>query len=227
MAQKRKLRLHLYQKKKSKERGNDMTVTSIIPLDKRRSKVFLDEDFALALYKGEIRKYHLEEGAFLEPETYREILETILYKRARERVLYLLKGGDRTEADIRGKLKEGCYPQEAIDHAISFLKEYRYIDDERYARHYIESRGSRKSSRQISYDLQQKGLPRDVVSQLLENNPVKEEEQIEKFLKKKGYDKNRSTREEKAKIAAALGRKGFSFDCIRKKMEEDFDNETS
>ena len=39
-----------------------MTVTEIIPLDKRRSKVILDEDFALALYNGEIKRYHMEAG---------------------------------------------------------------------------------------------------------------------------------------------------------------------
>ena len=39
-----------------------MTVTEIIPLDKRRSKVILDEDFALALYNGEINRYHMEAG---------------------------------------------------------------------------------------------------------------------------------------------------------------------
>ena len=55
-----------------------MTVTEIIPLDKRRSKVILDEDFALALYNGEIKRYHMEAGEELPEETYREILEEIL-----------------------------------------------------------------------------------------------------------------------------------------------------
>ena len=59
-----------------------MTVTEITPLDKRRSKVILDEDFALALYNGEIKRYHIETGEELPEETYREIMEEILLKRA-------------------------------------------------------------------------------------------------------------------------------------------------
>lgn len=198
-----------------------MTVTTIVPLDKRKSKVFLEEDFALILYKGEIKKYHLEEGQPIEPDTYREITETVLRKRARERALYLLKSGDRTEGDIRRKLKEGCYPEEAIEQTIAFLKEYRFLDDERYAKQYINSRGSRKSSRQISYELQQKGLSREVLQRLLEENPIVEEEQIRKYLKKKGYDREQTERKERAKISASLGRKGFSFDVIKKVMGEE------
>ena len=78
-----------------------MTVTEIIPLDKRRSKVILDEDFALALYNGEIKRYHMEAGEDLPEETYREILEEILLKRAVERVCYLLKSSDKTELELR------------------------------------------------------------------------------------------------------------------------------
>lgn len=202
-----------------------MTVTSIIPLDKRRSKVFLEEDFAFVLYKGEIKKYHIAEGNPLEQETYREIMETILYKRARERALYYLKGGDRSEQEVRSKLKEGFYPGEAIDEALRFLKEYRFVDDERYARQYIQTRGSRKSKRQINYELKQKGLPRAEVQRLLEENPIEEEDQIRKFLYKKGYDPEQMEAKEKAKIAASLGRKGFSFDIIHKLMAENYDNE--
>ena len=107
-----------------------MTVTEITPLDKRRSKVILDEDFALALYNGEIKRYHIETGEELPEETYREIMEEILLKRAVERVCYLLKSSDKTEQELRKKLKDGYYPGEAIDYAIEFLKKHRYINDE-------------------------------------------------------------------------------------------------
>ncbi len=51
-----------------------MTVVEIVPVDKRRSKVILDEDFTLVLYRGEIRKFGIEEGKPLTEETYQEIL---------------------------------------------------------------------------------------------------------------------------------------------------------
>ncbi|MEG0368684.1 MAG: regulatory protein RecX [Hungatella sp.] len=199
-----------------------MLITSIAPLDQRRSKIFLEENFILVLYQGELRRYHLEVGSELTPEDYREILETILCKRARERALYLMKYSDKTEREIRRKLKDGFYPEEAIDRAVAFLKEYRYIDDESYATRYIECYGSKKSRRQMHYDLQQKGLPRELVESLLQASPVDEETQIIRFLQKKDYDMEHTNQKDRSKLVASLARKGFAFDTIRKVMQEAF-----
>jgi len=34
-----------------------MIVSEIVPFDKKRSKIYLDEEYAFLLYKGEIRQY--------------------------------------------------------------------------------------------------------------------------------------------------------------------------
>ena len=91
-----------------------MQIMAVTPFDKRRSKVLISEDFAFVLYNGEIRRYHIEEGAELTEERYRQILDEVLRKRARERAIYLLKEKDRTEAELTKKLREGFYPEEVI-----------------------------------------------------------------------------------------------------------------
>ncbi len=196
-----------------------MRIISVTPLDKRRSKVLTDEDFAFALYRGELRAYNIEEGSQLSLEVYQEILEKILFKRAKERTLYLLRSRDRTELEIRRKLKDGYYPQEAIDYAVDFLKRYRFVDDENYGRNYISTYGDKKSRKQLEFELQNKGLDREEIDRLLEECQVSEEQQIAKFLKKKGYEKDITQPKERAKLAAALARKGFSYDAIYQVME--------
>ncbi len=196
-----------------------MRIISVTPLDKRRSKVLTDEDFAFALYRGELRAYNIEEGSQLSLEVYQEILEKILFKRAKERTLYLLRSRDRTELEIRRKLKDGYYPQEAIDYAVDFLKRYRFVDDENYGRNYISTYGDKKSRKQLEFELQNKGLDREEIDRLLEECQVSEEQQIAKFLKKKGYEKDITQSKERAKLAAALARKGFSYDAIYQVME--------
>lgn len=202
-----------------------MTVTEIIPLDKRRSKVILDEDFALALYNGEVKRYHIEKDGELAEETYREILEEILFKRAVERVCYLLKSSDKTEQELRQKLKEGFYPREAIDHAIDFLKRYSYIDDDAYGRRYVEYQSSRKSKRQIQYELQRKGLSKEAVSDILEEHPVDEEAQIRNYIRKKRLEPENMTPEERRKVMGALGRKGFSFETVNRVLGSWYEEE--
>ena len=74
-----------------------MEITAVEPLDKRRSKIFLEEKIAFVLYRGELRTYQIEEGGELSEENYKQIVEEVLIKRAKERALYLLKDRDRTE----------------------------------------------------------------------------------------------------------------------------------
>ena len=53
-----------------------------------------------------------------------------------------------------------------------------------------------------------------------------EEEAVRRFLKKKGYSAGDEEDPEKSrKLAAALGRRGFSFETIRRVMDELSDND--
>lgn len=191
-----------------------MIVTEIVPLDKRRSKIILEDDFTLVLYRGEIRRFGIEEGKPLSEETYQEILQEVLLKRARERVLYLLKSSDKTEQELRRKLKDGGYPKEAADYAINFLKEHRFINDQDYGRRYVEFNLERKSERQIQYELQKKGLDKEVIQEILREQPVNEEAQIRAYVRKKCLKPEEMDFKERSRIMAALGRKGFSYDAI-------------
>ena len=197
-----------------------MQIMAVTPFDKRRSKVLISEDFAFVLYNGEIRRYHIEEGAELTEERYRQILDEVLRKRARERAIYLLKEKDRTEAELTKKLREGFYPEEVIREVLELFKTRHYIDDEEYGRCYLDNHSQKKSRRRLQYDLQRKGLDRDQIEELLEEIEVPEEDQIREFLQKKGYDPEQTDQKEKGKLMMALARKGFAYEAIRSVMGE-------
>ena len=57
----------------------------------------------------------------------------------RECALALLEFRDRTERELRQKLKEREYGPEEIEETVRFLREYRYLDDEASAGRYIRS----------------------------------------------------------------------------------------
>lgn len=200
-----------------------MIITSVTPLDKRRNKITFDEKEPLVLYKGEARRYHIEEEAVLTEEIYDEIVDQILCKRARERVVYLLKASDKTEQELRDKLKRGYYPSKAIDEAIAFTKRCHYVNDRMYGERYIESCSKRKSKNCIEYDLLRKGLDREEIRELLDEAKIDEEGQIYHFLQKKGYSPSDTDSREKNKLRMSLARKGFSYETITRIMgTEDF-----
>lgn len=194
-----------------------MLVTEIVPVDKRRSKVIFDEDFTLVLYRGDLKRFNIEEGQLFSEEAYEELLHEVLFKRARERVLFLLKASDKTEQELVRKLKDGGYPKEAIDYALGFLKEHRFINDENYGRRYVEYNSRRKSEKQIQYELQRKGLDKEVIREILEEQPVDEECQIKAYIQKKCRnlaELEEMDRKARSKMIAALARKGFSYEAV-------------
>lgn len=138
-------------------------------------------------------------------------------KSARECALFLLEYRDRTEQEMRGKLTEREYLPEEIDEAIHFLKEYRYIDDAEYAKRYIRVYSARKSARQLRGELERRGISRELIALALAEEPVDEEEQLRLLLQKKGYlPGQRMEPAAYRKLMAALARKGYSYELIRK-----------
>lgn len=142
-------------------------------------------------------------------------------KTARECALSLLEWSDRTEREMRRKLAEREYRPEEIDEALGFLKEYRYIDDEAYAVRYARSHAEGKSVRQIRASLEQKGVDRAWIDLALEATEVDEESQIYTYIRRKGY--RPGERMEAAacrKLIGALSRRGFSYDSIRRVIQQ-------
>lgn len=197
-----------------------MIVSVIEALNTKKKKIVMDNGLVFALYNGEVRRYKLEEGTMLSDERYEEILETILKKRARERIMYLLKGGDYTEHQIRQKLRQGFYPEEAIEEALCFGREYHYLDDCRYARTYAEQKAARLSRRMLSLKLSEKGIAREIIDSTLEELETGEEDALDALIRKKNIDFSGLTWQERQKICAYFMRKGFAYENILKKINE-------
>ncbi len=204
-----------------------MIVTDISELDKKRSKIYIDNEFAFVLYKGELRDFGIGQGADLTTEHYDEIINVLLPKRATKRAMNLLQKKDYTEHKLREKLREGLYPEASVDAAIEYVKSYKYLDDERYVRDYITYHMELRSRNRIIQDLAGKGISKDLCLRIMdelyedESNDV-ESEQIQKLLVKKHYDKDMDYKD-KQKIMAFLLRRGFSIDAIKRSMS-DFDS---
>ena len=73
------------------------TVTAIEPYPKGKGyAVYINDEFAFVLYKGELSKYHLSAGDDIDDEQY-ERISAALTLRAKKRGMNLLKTMDRTE----------------------------------------------------------------------------------------------------------------------------------
>ena len=66
-------------------------------------------------------------------------------KKAREKAVYYLQFSGKTECELRKKLAEQEFSPASVDSALEFVKKYRYLDDEDYARRFVEKNGLRRA----------------------------------------------------------------------------------
>ncbi len=202
-----------------------MQVTRIEEVNKTRCKVYIEQEFAFVLYKGELRLYHVKEGEELAEASYDMIMTEVLPKRAKLRAMNLLQKREYTTAQLRDKLKQGFYPEPVLEEALAYVASFHYTDDLRYATDYIRCNEQTRSRKRIEQDLQSKGISKDMISQAWleweEQGGVQDEEaMIRKLLAKRGYDSDTADYSRRQKEAAFLMRKGFSSESIRHTLHD-------
>ena len=199
-------------------------ITKIEEYDKKRCKIYIDEEFSFLLYKGELKEYEIKQGMSITEDIYDTIVTELLPKRAKKRCLNLLQKKNYTEYKLREKLKEGWYPVEIEEEAIAYVKSFHYIDDYRYACDYIFYHKNLESKKKIEDKLKLKGIQQDILQQaFMDSYEEGEEQQIEleqayKLLQKKHFDSENMDWKEIQKIYAYLIRKGISSSVIKKAM---------
>lgn len=201
----------------------NMKVIKIEEFSKTKIKIIFESMEEIILYKADLRRYHIEEGQDLQIEQVNVLMRELLPRRAKMRCMKLLQSKDYTEGEIRAKLVNDGYPQSVIDEAVQYLYGYKYLDDERYVKLYYQSRSMRKSKKQIIIDLQQKGISKDTIIGVLEQDFDIDTEGGDKYcickwLFKKKYDDDNFTYEEKEKVKTSLYRKGFQINDINQCM---------
>ena len=197
-----------------------MEVLSLVKLTKGRAKICLAGGTDFVLYKKEYESYGIEEGADLSEADYNQIVTDILIPRCKKRALHLLEKQDRSEKNLRDKLKEGGYSQEIVDIAIDYINEYGYLDDARMAASHIRFYQDSRSKLRLKQDLIGKGISADVIDRVMDEEYTSDESDlIEKLLLKKNYNKDNATYEERAKMYRFLAGRGFSSDSINRVLK--------
>ncbi len=137
---------------------------------------------------------------------------------ARKKAMDLLMHNDRTEAELRERLLKKGFDASSVEDAVSYVKSFGYVDDERYARNYVEFYRQRKSARQLAQDLQRRGVDTLYIESALSESGS-DEAALKRALEKKVTNPRKLAEysfEEKQKVMAYLYRKGFQMEDIRR-----------
>jgi regulatory protein len=151
-------------------------------------------------------------------------------EKARERTLQravkLLAAKPRSIEELRERLLEKQWADEAAaDYALAKLKEYGYLDDERFAFGFASYRVRQKpvGRQRLARDLQTRKVSKETADAALElvYQETPEEELIARAVEKRIRLRGRpTTRQETKSLYDHLQRLGFSYDLIVRKVRE-------
>ncbi|MBW3632590.1 MAG: RecX family transcriptional regulator [Chloroflexi bacterium] len=199
-------------------------VTALRPTkrDPDRIAVDLDGSFAFALPAQLVADERIEVGDALDEARVSELLAAEQASRATEAALVFLGYRPRSEKEVRDRLRRGGYDQEAIDHAISRLHAWRYLDDADFARRWVENRTTHRprGKRLLQQELRHKGIDTETAREAIAEVDLDETGAAEALARRRlpsyaGDDPVAIRR----RLGAYLARRGYGYDVIRVALE--------
>lgn len=139
-------------------------------------------------------------------------------QKAKNYAFLLLKFRLRSEKELYQRLKKKKFEQSVISQTLCFLKEKGFIDDNIFAKTWIESRLKKPLGlRRLVQELRFKGISKDIIdNQISRIKSAYQEEDIVLDLAKRRLNKLKGLEPDKAKrrIYSYLALRGFSPEVI-------------
>ena len=202
------------------------TITQIAIQKKRKNRcsIFLDDEFAFGLDQEIILQFGLKKGDQLTEQQIEEILLNEEKNKAKDRALKFLSYRDRSEKEIRTKLKDVGYDDKIIEWVIGELKRLKFLDDARFAQSYAQTQMITRPMGEyyLRRELKQKGLGAELIEQTVEKiYEEKDQFSVAKELAQQRKKRYRNIDEMKARkrLSDFLMRRGFSWDVVSEVME--------
>lgn len=217
--------------------GGRMTVTFGEKKGKKTG-IYIDGELKGALYPKDILEYDLADEENISEDTYDRLMRDTLIPRAKRYVMNMLVKSDKTETELKRKLKESGYGEEVSEEAIEYVRSFHYIDELRTAESFIRTKMDYSSEKEIRYKLSEKGIDDETIDlayeQIAESMDPDgsmglamnfELKAAENYIRKKlgakleAYTDEECDEElpyeERQKLMASAFRKGFRQDSIK------------
>ena len=197
-----------------------MQITAIEPRRKSLSALFLDGEFAMNIDTETLLKSGYRLGMEISDEELYELKQESETRRANEKALYLLEHRSHSKKELVDKIRRTT-SGEAAQKAADRMEELGLVDDEAYARNYAAVLLGRKgfSASRAKYELQQKGIGKELAAQIVEELAPEPVEKLKELLVKK-YGGCLGEAQGRRRAAAGMQRLGYRYEDIRKALQE-------
>jgi len=203
------------------------TITQIVVQQKRKNRcsIYLDDEFGFGLHQDVVFQFGLKKGDSLTENQVEEILYSEEKKKAKERAINFLSYRDRSEKEMRTKLKQVGFEEKIIDLVVEDLKRLKLIDDEKFALTFARNKLITRPMGEylIKQELVQKGISKDLIEQTIEEIYEKKDQlniALELAHKRKKLVTNLDELKAKKRVSDFLLRRGFNWGIVSQVIEQ-------
>src|SRR5579883_3584106 len=155
-----------------------MRITAIEPQahDAERFNLYVDGRFLLGVNASIVMQMGLQVQQELLPEQLEQLHSAELEQQAVDRALNYLSFRPRSREEVRRYLRRKETPPEIIEAALARLDRLDFVNDRSFAEFWIENREqfSPRGARAIKSELRMKGVEREVVDELVDDEQDEE-----------------------------------------------------
>jgi len=185
--------------------------------NKNRVNVYLDDEFGFGIDLDNFVLLHLKVDQELSEKEIVEIVRKAEFQKTFDKLLRFAMVRPRSEKEITDYFRRKKVHESMHDELFEKLRHFELIDDEKFAKWWIEQRQSfrPKPKRILNIELRTKGIKKEVIDNVLSEEVVDEEKMATELIEKKIYKwKNLEPRIARQKMSQYLTGKGFGWDVI-------------
>jgi regulatory protein len=203
-----------------------MRITALEPQmnNPDRINLFVDGRFLMGINAVVVLQMGLRLEQELSPEQVEQLQSEEVEQRAVDRALNFLSYRPRSREEVRRYLRRKETPPEIIETALARLDRLDFVNDRTFAGFWVESREhfSPRGARALKNELRMKGVERDVVDELV-NDELDEERALRAGRKKAITLLNASNIDYatfRNRLGSFLQRRGFGYQIVTKTVRE-------
>ncbi|MCB2293763.1 recombination regulator RecX [Clostridium algoriphilum] len=196
-----------------------ITKIEIQKKNKERVNIYMNEEFAFACDAQLIYIHNITKGRSMEKENLEDIVNEDNYIKGKNAALHFLERSFKSAKQVIDKLTLKEFDIKTIDRVMEFLKEYDFVNDERFVELFIKEKIRSIGKNRIKFTLIKKSLPKELINGAL--NKITNEQQLLVALKlgeKKLATLSKSekdTRKLYKKTGDYLARSGYDYEIIK------------
>lgn len=199
-----------------------MKVTRIAKQERRdRYNVFVDDAFYCALSANLLLESGIGEGDVLKPGQLDPFIDRDDAGKVVTKALTYVSRRPHSEAELRTKLGRKDYDEALIEDALLRLNQLGYLDDEAFARQWVEERGQKRGARLLQAELRKKGVADAIIEQVLAADASDEVAEARALAEKRlGRLSGHSPAIVRRRLTDYLARRGYSYQVISEALAE-------